>query len=163
MPPQRPCTAEMTGVCLIVPAISAVCDPASRKPPHTRPHRITEILAQHSRNQNCGPRIHPQTAFPRSTPASGGHKALKMHDLNASSERNLCSLHKFSEIVVEILTVTRKGRERRGFSQRCSASSAPLRWNGLDIKPQKAWAQKPLRRACQGTQSNYCLACSVFC
>jgi hypothetical protein len=30
----------MTGVCFIVPAISPVCDPAFRKPPHTRPHII---------------------------------------------------------------------------------------------------------------------------
>ena len=49
MPPQRPYTAEMTSVCLIVPVISPVCDPASRKPPHTRPHRITEITARDNR------------------------------------------------------------------------------------------------------------------
>jgi hypothetical protein len=36
------------------------------------------------------------------TPASGGHKNMKMKRLNASPEKNICRLHGFSKIVVRI-------------------------------------------------------------
>jgi len=35
------------------------------------------------------------------TPASGGHKNMKMKRLNASPEKNICRLHGFSKIVVQ--------------------------------------------------------------
>ena len=70
MPPQAPYTTEMTDVCFIVPVISPVYDPASRKPPHTRPHRITEVTARDSRNQSRNPRIHPRPRAPAWTPSA---------------------------------------------------------------------------------------------
>jgi hypothetical protein len=52
MPPQRPDTAEMTGVCFIVPPISPVCGPASRNPRNSCLHRVTENPVRFNRHKN---------------------------------------------------------------------------------------------------------------